>query len=521
VILAAARPVTGLPGFAEGIFRCRTPPPSWRRLCCWRAGGLAGDNARLNILDACAAPGGKTAHLLELADCEVTALDIDARRCERVARTCSAWACKAEVRAAMPASPMPGGTAGCSTASCWTRPAPPPASCGATPTCAGCAGPATSPSWPPSRRSCWKRCGPAQAGRAPAVLHLLGFPGRRRQPDTNVSYAPHRCPIKALAGAFAAPKWGEATVFPDNLMREHDGFYYALLEKSVPLTAVSAGGCRCALAVGCCLCVLLACWRPGQLRPPRSRSCAWSAAKTACTCRPWCVRPAAGGGRRPAQGHPDVFCGRGRHLPRPLVLDRPARGQRRPHHAPGLPAADAPLARQHRVRADHQLLRLAGHAEPELRNPARGLVGGAARLPLEDRRAGDVDPDASHKLEFSFRLDCRNCRGRSRSAPPASGTGISPRRPRIGSGWNPPRPRPQPRPQAPRPPSEPAGQRRVPQKQQGLSLDGRCRHRRHRGARHGADVPADAGHRQPRTLRTQLRRCCWCSTWWSPACCCW
>lgn len=37
------------------------------------------------ILDACAAPGGKTGHILECADCEVVALDIDARRLQRVA----------------------------------------------------------------------------------------------------------------------------------------------------------------------------------------------------------------------------------------------------------------------------------------------------------------------------------------------------------------------------------------------------------------------------------------------------
>jgi len=36
------------------------------------------------ILDACAAPGGKTAHLLEVMDCEVIALDIDDRRCLKI-----------------------------------------------------------------------------------------------------------------------------------------------------------------------------------------------------------------------------------------------------------------------------------------------------------------------------------------------------------------------------------------------------------------------------------------------------
>lgn len=41
-------------------------------------------NSKSRILDACAAPGGKTAHLLEMADCEVVALDIDAARCDLI-----------------------------------------------------------------------------------------------------------------------------------------------------------------------------------------------------------------------------------------------------------------------------------------------------------------------------------------------------------------------------------------------------------------------------------------------------
>ena len=38
----------------------------------------------MRVLDACAAPGGKTAHLLELADIDLLALDADAGRLERV-----------------------------------------------------------------------------------------------------------------------------------------------------------------------------------------------------------------------------------------------------------------------------------------------------------------------------------------------------------------------------------------------------------------------------------------------------
>jgi 16S rRNA (cytosine967-C5)-methyltransferase len=38
----------------------------------------------MRVLDACAAPGGKSGHILELAEVELTALDVDARRLARV-----------------------------------------------------------------------------------------------------------------------------------------------------------------------------------------------------------------------------------------------------------------------------------------------------------------------------------------------------------------------------------------------------------------------------------------------------
>jgi 16S rRNA (cytosine967-C5)-methyltransferase len=40
----------------------------------------------MRVLDACAAPGGKAAHLLESADIDLTALDADAQRAARITR---------------------------------------------------------------------------------------------------------------------------------------------------------------------------------------------------------------------------------------------------------------------------------------------------------------------------------------------------------------------------------------------------------------------------------------------------
>jgi 16S rRNA (cytosine967-C5)-methyltransferase len=79
VYLEAAQPVTGLPGFAEGLFSVQD-----------EASQLIPDlldlQSGLSILDACAAPGGKTCHLLErgVAFSRLVALDNDARRLDRV-----------------------------------------------------------------------------------------------------------------------------------------------------------------------------------------------------------------------------------------------------------------------------------------------------------------------------------------------------------------------------------------------------------------------------------------------------
>ncbi|MCD8504004.1 MAG: 16S rRNA (cytosine(967)-C(5))-methyltransferase RsmB [Burkholderiaceae bacterium] len=70
--------VTALPGFDQGHW-------SVQDLSAQRAAPLLDIKNGQRVLDACAAPGGKTAHLLELADIELTALDQDPMRLARVA----------------------------------------------------------------------------------------------------------------------------------------------------------------------------------------------------------------------------------------------------------------------------------------------------------------------------------------------------------------------------------------------------------------------------------------------------
>ena len=82
VVLHKAMPVGAIPGFTEGqvsVQDAAAQPAAPLLLAGWEG------RRDLHILDACAAPGGKTAHLLERADdARVTALDIDPARCERI-----------------------------------------------------------------------------------------------------------------------------------------------------------------------------------------------------------------------------------------------------------------------------------------------------------------------------------------------------------------------------------------------------------------------------------------------------
>jgi 16S rRNA (cytosine967-C5)-methyltransferase len=96
VVLAEPHPVQQLPGFAEGDVSVQDAAAQLA------APLLIGDGlpAGARVLDACAAPGGKTAHLLELADLEVLALDSDATRLKRVHETLARLSLKASTVAA-------------------------------------------------------------------------------------------------------------------------------------------------------------------------------------------------------------------------------------------------------------------------------------------------------------------------------------------------------------------------------------------------------------------------------------
>ena len=103
VVLARPSPVHLLPGFAAGDV-------SVQDAAAQRAAPLllgAGLAPAARVLDACAAPGGKTAHLLELADLDVTALDADPKRLVRVEETLQRLGLRARQIAADAGDPAP------------------------------------------------------------------------------------------------------------------------------------------------------------------------------------------------------------------------------------------------------------------------------------------------------------------------------------------------------------------------------------------------------------------------------
>jgi 16S rRNA (cytosine967-C5)-methyltransferase len=77
LVLPHSTDVTRMPGFDDGLFAVQDG-----------AAQVAADLADLRdgqrVLDACAAPGGKACHLLERADIDLTALEFDAARGERI-----------------------------------------------------------------------------------------------------------------------------------------------------------------------------------------------------------------------------------------------------------------------------------------------------------------------------------------------------------------------------------------------------------------------------------------------------
>ncbi len=98
VRLPTPLPVDRLPGFADGVVSVQDLAAQWTP-------DLLDLRDGQRVLDACAAPGGKTAHILERADVDLLALDSDAKRLHRVGDTLQRLGLQARLQAADAAEP--------------------------------------------------------------------------------------------------------------------------------------------------------------------------------------------------------------------------------------------------------------------------------------------------------------------------------------------------------------------------------------------------------------------------------
>jgi len=87
------QPVERLPGFFAGLVSVQDSGAQ-------HAAPLLGATDGMRVLDACAAPGGKATHLLELADVELLALDAEPQRTARITENLQRLGLHAEVRTA-------------------------------------------------------------------------------------------------------------------------------------------------------------------------------------------------------------------------------------------------------------------------------------------------------------------------------------------------------------------------------------------------------------------------------------
>lgn len=230
VILANAISVPSLPGYAKGHFSVQDAAAQLAAPLLLRA---LPEGSKLNILDACAAPGGKTAHLLEFGNCAVTALDIDARRCERIAQNLERLDLQARIvvgDAAQPSAWWDGQLfdgilldAPCTASGIvrrhpdvrWLRRPTDIAQLG------GIQAQLLQTLWPllkPGGAMVYCTCSVFRAEGDNQIQTFL-----THHTDAQLMPSPgHLLPQISVPSA----------VMPDNLRRDHDGFYYALLQKN-------------------------------------------------------------------------------------------------------------------------------------------------------------------------------------------------------------------------------------------------------------------------------------------------
>ncbi|PJI99463.1 16S rRNA (cytosine967-C5)-methyltransferase [Acidovorax sp. 69] len=239
LVLQQPVPVQILPGFADGWVSVQDAAAQMAAPLLLQGLDLA---QPLRVLDACAAPGGKTAHLLEMAGIgaplQVTALEIDAARSARIGDTLQRLGLSAKVVVADAARPQD-----------WWH-----TDCGgvlfdailldAPCTASGIVRRHPDVRWL-RRETDITQLASLQARLLTTLWPLLRPGGRllyctcsvfRAEGDAQVqTFLAHNTDAQLLPspGHLIPGKADKAGAVPDNQTGEHDGFFYALLQKSL------------------------------------------------------------------------------------------------------------------------------------------------------------------------------------------------------------------------------------------------------------------------------------------------
>jgi 16S rRNA (cytosine967-C5)-methyltransferase len=234
LVLTKARAVHDIPGFAEGECSVQDAAAQYAAPCLLQ--GFVTGQSSLRVLDACAAPGGKTAHLLELLNKrdQVLALDIDAARCERIAENVQRLQLHAQVVVADAAQPN----------TWWDGESFDAILLDAPCTASGIVRRHPDVRWL-RRETDSEQLAQVQSHLLQTLWPLLKPGGRMLYCTCSVFKLEGEMPVKAFlqhnTDARLLPSVGHLrpqnhtveAALADNLVGDHDGFYYALLEKTL------------------------------------------------------------------------------------------------------------------------------------------------------------------------------------------------------------------------------------------------------------------------------------------------
>ncbi len=231
VQLLKAVPVHQLPGFSEG--HVSVQDAAAQLAAPLLLNGLNPSQQALRLLDACAAPGGKTGHLLEChPGAQVLALDVDPVRCERIQQNLDRLKVKAQIVAADAAKP----------ADWWDGQSFDGILLDAPCTASGIGRRHPDVRWL-RRESDVAQLAAIQAKLLKALWPLVKPGGRllyctcsvfKAEGESQIqTFVQHNTDAQILPspGHLTPSSATSETSLRDNVMGEHDGFYYALLEK--------------------------------------------------------------------------------------------------------------------------------------------------------------------------------------------------------------------------------------------------------------------------------------------------